>query len=1017
MSEIINNVDKKKIENEFGEDIKKEKEIKKEEEEIEIEEKEEVIIEIPVKEKLKEEISQKEDKIENEIINENDSKEKEDKIIINNNLEIGNNQNNESKEIDQENIKIEIENAQNLQKNKNCHFNSDFEKNIKDAYQILAKFTANQFIIKSTNSDEKEEEDNIETPENINMICEKKLRSALQICENDPELVINRNIIQQIYILSHYNKMNLNYIIGNIYIRLMNKDTLFDYNDPNFLINDLLSFINKVILFKDIIQNTNINYEYNNSLKKFLFIITEKFDLDEDQLNGIKTVLESNKEIEHANLITDNFENFINSLTQELESQPNIYEQYEVFNQNKSTIINLIENMDVEDTNNYKNYFLFGKMLAYLFYNKNFNIHLESNNKNKNEEDDCIKYLLFNGHENKNEIKLINKKDFYIFEDNRIAELKEKLCAIILKYIEKTIVIELYSIQYVIFILLKRIYFCHYKKYNKQVISLLADSLVNMCFFKESSLELIFSFINKKIKSSKNEDLELKNKLLENIDKVKNKENFLYKFPKSFKIKKENGQIGIEEEKEESEGSEEKEEEENNEGDIDEGFYKEKNEIIYLYQNNLNIGFFNSKIIYAGEKFVFYEEIKQAYSVLEFSIYLDDMDINLKITDLTEEREIFSKERINNKIENPLKIIMFFTNARTLQFEFDNSYSWFKPKSIKYKTNIFCPEYPYTLGHQLLLSNYEKDILKNKNLIMKKKKANKNIGNKLLIFQIDDKNKVLNCINVKQNINAINKMIKDKYLSIYSILLKLKNNKKKENNEDKSKSYFYYYKENEGLIENELTKEIFSKFLNDLLLNSTINLNIINLYIINGDSNANILCNQDSLHKLLGFDPMINVEGNFQKILFFIQNLSQAQIIYYLYKQVYNQEQIGLICLINYTKYGGYQIILFNNEEIIYNLKDFKGINKNASIDENIKIIIEGIKKLKEYEEQKIEIVLTVSMDDKENDIVQDKLEKKLIENIGQNENDKKYIKIIKTDFQFNIDLQIGSHVFYLDNK
>ena len=201
MSDTTNSANKQKIKNEFGEDIKKEKEVKKEEEEIEIEEKEEVIIEIPVKEKLKEEISQKEDKIENEIINENDSKEKEDKIIINNNLEIGNNQNNESKEIDQENIKIEIENAQNLQKNKNCHLNPDFEKNIKDAYQILAKFTANQFIIKSTESDEKEEEDNIETPENINMICEKKLRSALQICENDPELVINRNNISHINVI------------------------------------------------------------------------------------------------------------------------------------------------------------------------------------------------------------------------------------------------------------------------------------------------------------------------------------------------------------------------------------------------------------------------------------------------------------------------------------------------------------------------------------------------------------------------------------------------------------------------------------------------------------------------------------------------------------------------------------------------------------------------------------------------------------------------------------------------
>ena len=162
---------------------------------------------------------------------------------------------------------------------------------------------------------------------------------------------------------------------------------------------------------------------------------------------------------------------------------------------------------------------------------------------------------------------------------------------------------------------------------------------------------------------------------------------------------------------------------------------------------------------------------------------------------------------------------------------------------------------------------------------------------------------------------------------------------------------------------------------------------------------------------------MTNMEDDISEILFFIQNLSQAQIIYYLYKQVYNQEQIGMICLINYSKYGGYQIILFNNEEIIYNLNDFKGINKNASIDENIKVIKDCIIKLKEYEEQKIDFVLTFPLDDKENDIIPDKLEQKLIENIGKNENDKRYIRIIKTDLKFNNDLQIYSHVFYLNNK
>ena len=891
-----------------NQEIKKEEEIKEEEKEIEKEkeEKEEEEEEITGKEKLKEKIIQKEEKIENEFINEKESKEKENKIIIKNNLEIKISQNNESKQLDKENIAIKKD--ENTQKNKIFHLNPDFEKNIIEAYQILSKINEDQNLKSAENGEEEEKNNNIKVFENINLkFCEKKLRSALQICENDPELIINRNIIQQIYILTQFNKMNLNYIIGKIYISLMNKETLLDFNDKNFSINDLLSFINKSILFKDIIQNTNINFDYNNSLIKFLYIVTEKYDLDEDQLNGIKSVLESNREIEHKNINTDKFEDFLKSISQELERQPNIYEQYEVFNQNKSAIINLIEKADVEDTNNH--YLQLGKYLTILFYNEAFNIRLERNNKNK--EEDCIRYLLFNGYENKEEINFINNKDFYIFEDNRNYELKEKLCEIIFKYIEKFIVIDNYHMQYIIFILLKRIYFCHYKKYNEKVIFFLADSLINMCFFKESTLRLVFSFINKIIKSSKSEDSELKNKLLENINKVKKKQNFLYKFPKSFKIDKEKKKIGIEE-KEESEENEEKEEEENDECDIDKELYKEKTEAIYLYQNNLNIGFLYSKIINAGEKFVFYEEIKQAYSVLEFFIYLDYLDINLKIEDLIEEREIFSKERIKNVIGSPLKIIMYFTTPRILKFEIDNSYSWFKAKSIKYKTNIFYPKYPYSMNHQLLISNYQKDILQNKNLILKKKKAIKNKGNKLLIFKIDDKNKVYNCINVKQNIDAIYKMVNDKYLSIHSVFIKIKKNKKKENNEDKS--YFYYYKENEGLIENELTKEIFSKYLNDLLIISDINFNIINLYIINGDSNANIHHNQDSLHKLLGFDPMANIEGNDQKIIFFIQSLSQAQIIYYLYKQVYNQEQIGFICLINYTKYGGYQIIIYNNE-------------------------------------------------------------------------------------------------------
>ena len=260
-------------------------------------------------------------------------------------------------------------------------------------------------------------------------------------------------------------------------------------------------------------------------------------------------------------------------------------------------------------------------------------------------------------------------------------------------------------------------------------------------------------------------------------------------------------------------------------------------------------------------------------------------------------------------------------------------------------------------------------------------------------------------------------MVKDKYLSIFSLFIKAKKNNKKVNEEnDGNKSCFYYYKENEGLVENELSKEIFEKYLYDLLTNSNANLNVINLYIINGDSKSNNQYNFYSIKKLLGFEPNIKYDGNYQKVLFFVQYLNEAQILYHLYKEVYNQESLNTILLINYTKYGGYQIILYQNEEIVYNLNEYKALNKSKSIDENMKIICNGIKKLKEEKEENIDIILTVSIDDKENEITPETMEEKIMENIGENENDKKNIRIIKTDLEFNKDLQINSHIFYLDN-
>jgi len=360
---------------------------------------------------------------------------------------------------------------------------------------------------------------------------------------------------------------------------------------------------------------------------------------------------------------------------------------------------------------------------------------------------------------------------------------------------------------------------------------------------------------------------------------------------------------------------------------------------------------------------------------------------------------------------------MFFTNPRILKFEIDNSFSWFTSKTIKYKTNILYPENPYSIGHKILLNNYKNEMVKDEKIKNKKKakeekiELNNNIEN-LLITKIDGENKVFNCDNVKNNLKVIKQMMKNKELNIYSIYLEIKKNENEENI-----SNFYYNDKEKGFIKNKLDKETFENYVFDLVSKSnTNNLNIINLYVINGDlaSNEKDLYknyNNYSIKKILGFEPIIKIEGIIQKILFVVQNLNQVQILYYLYKQKMKKEELNNLILLNYTKDCGYQKVLYKNGDITLIPNELIEINKNKSLEENIDILINGIKSIKE-EGKNINILLTKSIDQKEILINPENIEKILNEKIENNNS----IKIDNLNSDFNKEIEINSHVFYLDN-
>ena len=1036
----------------------KERRIKKSKEEKKIKDKK--------KEKIKEEKKENKQKINNnskipKLLNKNlkskrngkknndiDYSEENSKINIINTSDDGLdiiNDNNMSKENKQKSKKMRLNIIKENEQNQN------FENNIIKAYEKLSIFYKNENNIKN---------DLVYNPELIACIklCEKKLRNALNILKKDKNIIINRNIMDKLSRLTEHDKININYVIGNIYMVLMKRGNIFNYKDKNFEINDLVFFTNKVIQLKDILINTKIGIFYKKCLIKFLNYVINEIEFQEDQLRVMKQVIEDNKNIEHKILLTRDFDDVVYSISENLIKQNNAYEQYNILIQNKKLIIDKIKKINIKSKEMYSRYLEFGRTLSYLFFNKSYRIYLSEQYDSENEEIEennelfGFTKIFFDGHKNNGEINFVNSENYIIDFDEEIEELREKLCDIIINYVNKFINLKYdFPIQYIVYTLVKRLYFSEYKNYEDMCKNLLVQSLINLCFFEES-IDLAEYFINKIIKSDEDNEQSFKNALIKKIKKVKDEEGFLYNFPISYQLEENKGKETIIEEKldiEENEQEEEIKEEEKKDEEINsqkevedtddsqresefeddnddddeeldeiDKYYKINSEILFLLEKDLKIGFFNIQNIKQGEKFIFYEEINNSYGILDFCMYIKELDINIKIIDLTEGRIIFEKKKIDQLLHCPFKLIMFFTNPRILKFEIDNSFSWFTSKTIKYKTNIFYPGNPYSIGHKILLNNYRNEILKdektkNRKKIKEEKIEMKNNIENLLITKIDGENKVYNCENVKNNLKVIKQMMKNKDLNIYSIYLELKKNEKEEDI-----SYFFYNDKKKGFFRNKLDKETFENYISNLVSKSNgNNLNIINLYVINGDlaldeKDINKNYNKYSIKKILGFEPLIKTEGIIQKILFFVQNLSQVQILYYLYKQVMKKEELNdIIILLNYTKDCGYQKVLFKNGDITLIPNELIEINKNKSIEENIDILINVIKSINK-QEKNINLLLIKSIDQKEEVFTPENIEKIMNEKL----NNKNLIKIHKLDSDFNDEIEINSHVFYLDN-
>ena len=872
---------------------------------------------------------------------------------------------------------------------------SDFENHIIKAYRKLIGidsplntniYNNNETNEENENSKEKEPINRSESKINIKR-CENEIRLALKSCIDTKVIDINKNILDKMGRIVRHNKINLLFIIGKIYINLMNKDYLFNPSNKNINMEILISCCNEVITLNSLLKQTYLGNKYNQTLINFIIKIMHNYTFESEQLNVMKEILEThNINQKPIKVKTSSYNDMVKSINDNLNSQENTFGQYKFIFDNMELIENMINNsvipeQEQNDLNSLNDYLYLGKIFTNLLFNEKFVIYLKRNTHENDVQGNII--TMFDGYQDNMHICVIEGEKFNVDYNDDIVKMRENICDLIIKYVEKYKTIKnLFEFQYILYVLVKRIYFHFYDKYKDKIEPLLVEIMANLCFFKDESIEEVKFFFNEVLKSEKEKDKNIKKLIQEKLEENKSNPDFHFQF------------FGNEDEKEDFEN-------ENNE--IENYFININNisiESIFILENDLNIAFFKSKTIKAGEIFTFYVELSQPYCILDFCMSIENYDIKIKITNLTEGREIYNEGEITI-FHCPLKLTMFFTKPGIFQFDFDNSYSWLRSKTVKYKVNRFYPQKPYYIDRRIILMKYHETIRNSKKL-----NINSNTNNdkeKLFLVKFNGQNNSFNCNDTSLNIEISNKMVRDNYLKISSIYID------KANENDTS---YFYGKKDSNLIKYELNKENFTKYIQEnIISNSLANIDIINLYIITENSNI-IDTHYISVEEMLGFEPEIKNEYNNCKILFFLQYLHQAQLIYSLFNRINNEEKIDIALLINYTNVSGYQICLYKDGEIFIKIDNFE-INKNESLEKNMEIIANKINNFEK--ENKIEILIAENIDEEDKEMNAEKIGDSLIKKLGISMEEEGNLKVTYLNKEFNKEMTLNSHIFYLD--
>ena len=532
--------------------------------------------------------------------------------------------------------------------------------------------------------------------------------------KNINHFILNSNIIDKLDRLLERNYININILISKIFDIFLDKENLKILSDNHVI---LINLSNQIVTILDIIKSCDNYYELTEKAINYLsylidnsekFLSSEQTEIITNLQNQLKIKLKSNAltnfQNNLKNILTlckgetaEEKEKGIEILNSYFSKLNSLNEQIELLCLCGEDIIKAIiskPNPILIDTY-YKLCYFFISFLYNFFYKIKLSPFEDENNSNMDdlnisklneqyyildsmeenlEIPDNLYVTKFHGKEYHN-MKIINDTLYELDSVKKILLKHTAIFSLAISLLNCLILFqESFKAQFACFLILKRLYFI-FPKYINEIRDLIITNIISIISFDEkiiNSYKDIFEPYILYLLQKGEEDL--KNKLKERLDKKKKElKKDIFNF--------ENNNISIDKHNVES-------------------------DIIFISSFNLNIGCPINIEIAAGDEEEKLIEVKDPNSLLYIGFNLPSYDINFHLIKYCPNIDftLMSKEKTEKKVQfeeqkyffevfkldksRGAKIILFIKNPGIYKIIFDNKYSWFNAKLLRYRCNI-----------------------------------------------------------------------------------------------------------------------------------------------------------------------------------------------------------------------------------------------------------------------------------------------------------------------------------------